>query len=167
MIGFSEQDGAHNRVLLSSVLTTLDGGAAKGYAGIPQVERAVAVYLCPQMPPLGGMVHVSHPKPVSWRMRPRTKLKVLWVRQPLPCMPWLSCRYTKPKRFKQMHEGSSDWAVQRHSRGLCPAVLGGAEADRGDPAHPAPARCTVTHRCPWDQASCVLQSCSALRWIDT
>ncbi len=30
-------------------------------------------------------------------------------------------------------------AVWRHRRGLCPAVLGGTAADRGDPAHPAPA----------------------------
>ncbi len=72
MIGFSERGTAHNRVLLrclfsggawgadevvdgpfhgqkllvSSVLTTLDGGAARGYTGIPQVERAAAVHLC-------------------------------------------------------------------------------------------------------------------------
>ncbi len=32
----------------SSVLTTLDGGAARGYVDIPQVERAVVVHLCPQ-----------------------------------------------------------------------------------------------------------------------
>ncbi len=32
----------------SSILTTLDGGVARGYAGIPQVERAIAVHLCPQ-----------------------------------------------------------------------------------------------------------------------
>ncbi len=31
----------------SSILTTLDGGVAKGYAGIPQAERAIAVHLCP------------------------------------------------------------------------------------------------------------------------
>ncbi len=30
-------------------------------------------------------------------------------------------------------------AVRRHRRGLRPAVLGGTAADRGDPAHPAPA----------------------------
>ncbi len=32
----------------SSFLTTLDGGVARGYAGIPQVERAIAVHLCPR-----------------------------------------------------------------------------------------------------------------------
>ncbi len=34
---------ARSRSSASSVLTTLDGGVARGYAGIPQVERAVAV----------------------------------------------------------------------------------------------------------------------------
>ncbi len=40
---------ARSRSSVSSILTTLDGGAARGYAGIPQVERAVvvAVHLCP------------------------------------------------------------------------------------------------------------------------
>ncbi len=75
-IGFSERGVAHNRVLLrwpffpevleeltkswmapftarsrssaSSILTTLDG-VARGYAGIPQVERAIAVHLCPRL----------------------------------------------------------------------------------------------------------------------
>ncbi len=49
---------ARSRSSVSSVLTTLDGGAARGYAGIPQVERA-------ETPPLGGTVRVSRPKPVS------------------------------------------------------------------------------------------------------
>ncbi len=38
---------ARSRSSISSFLTTLDGGAARGNAGIPQVERAVAVHLCP------------------------------------------------------------------------------------------------------------------------
>ncbi len=39
---------APSRSSIFSVLTTLDGGAARGYAGIPQVERAIAVHLCPR-----------------------------------------------------------------------------------------------------------------------
>ncbi len=39
---------ARSRSSPSSVLTTLNGGAARGYMDIPQVERAVAVHLCPQ-----------------------------------------------------------------------------------------------------------------------
>ncbi len=38
---------ARSRSSASSILTTLDVGAARGYAGIPQVERAIAVCLCP------------------------------------------------------------------------------------------------------------------------
>lgn len=37
-----------NRSSASSVLTTLDDGAAKGYVEIPPVERAIAMQLCPQ-----------------------------------------------------------------------------------------------------------------------
>ncbi len=44
------------------VLTTLDGGVARGYAGIPQVERAVAVHLCPW-------------NAATWRNRPRLPSK--------------------------------------------------------------------------------------------
>ncbi len=36
--------------------------------GIPQVERAITVHLCPhETPPHGGTVRISHPKPVSLR----------------------------------------------------------------------------------------------------
>ena len=38
---------ARNRSDGSSSLTTLDGGATKGYKRIPPVERAVAMQLCP------------------------------------------------------------------------------------------------------------------------
>ncbi|KAI2645272.1 hypothetical protein H4Q32_026108 [Labeo rohita] len=43
--------------LSSSLLTTLDGGAARGYVDIPQMKRAVAVHLCPQ-------------NATTWRNRP-------------------------------------------------------------------------------------------------
>ncbi len=36
-------------------------------------------------------------------------------------------------------------ADRRNRRGLCPAVLGDAEVDRGEPAHPAPAWGTGLH----------------------
>ncbi len=38
---------ARNKPCGSSPLTTLDGGAALGYMGIPSVERSVAMQLCP------------------------------------------------------------------------------------------------------------------------
>ncbi len=57
-------------------------------------------------PPLGGIIRVSCPKPVSWRLCLWPKLIVLRARQLLPCMPWLPCRFAKA--LKQMHEGNSD-----------------------------------------------------------
>ncbi len=46
----------------SSILTTLGGGVARGYVGIPQVERAIAVHLCPR-------------NTATWRNRPRLPSK--------------------------------------------------------------------------------------------
>ncbi len=53
---------ARSRSSASSILTTLDGGVARGYAGIPQVERAIAVHLCPR-------------NAATWRNRPRLPSK--------------------------------------------------------------------------------------------
>ncbi|XP_056598979.1 interferon-induced very large GTPase 1-like [Triplophysa dalaica] len=50
----------------SGSLTSLDGGAAKGYVEIPQVERAVAVQLCRQTA-------------ATWRNRPRLPSKAWWA----------------------------------------------------------------------------------------
>ncbi len=35
---------------------------------------------------------------ISWQPLSRPKLTVLGARQPPPCTPWLSCRFTKPRR---------------------------------------------------------------------
>ncbi len=50
-----------------------------------------------ETPPLGGTVRVSRPRTVSWQPLSRPKLTVLRARQPPPCTPWLSCRFTKPR----------------------------------------------------------------------
>ncbi|KAL0163691.1 hypothetical protein M9458_039444, partial [Cirrhinus mrigala] len=39
---------ARSRHVISPSLTTLDGGPARGYTEVPQVERAIAMHLCPQ-----------------------------------------------------------------------------------------------------------------------
>ncbi len=52
---------ARSRSSASSILT-LDSGVARGYAGIPQVERAIAVHLCPR-------------NAATWRNRPRLSSK--------------------------------------------------------------------------------------------
>ncbi len=228
---------ARSRSSASSVLTTLDGGVARGYAGIPQVERAVAVHLFPR-------------NTATWRNRPRLPSKACKLTATLAAKAYSAAgqaasalhamailQVHQAKALKQVHEGSTDpglmqelrtvtdfasssdeshgavpregdvhhggpgaptlaqpgrdegrrqgtlsrrphlpgRAVRRHRRGLRPAVLGGTAADRGDPAHPAPAWYTI-HHCPRGQASvcpspwapsCVLQSCSAPGRIDT
>ncbi len=47
---------------VSSILAALDGGAARGYVDIPQVESAVAVHLCLQ-------------NAATWRTRPHLPSK--------------------------------------------------------------------------------------------
>ncbi|KAI2644611.1 hypothetical protein H4Q32_030719 [Labeo rohita] len=49
---------ARSRYANSSSLTTLDGGPARGYTEVPQVERAIAMHLCPQ-------------NAASWRGQPK------------------------------------------------------------------------------------------------
>ncbi len=169
----------------SSVLTTLDGGAARGNAALPQVERAVTVHLCPR-------------NAATWRNRPRLPSKACKLTAALAAKAYSAAgqaasalhamailQVHQAKALKQMHEGSPDpglmqelrtatdlalratkvtawslgkaivhyggprapslaqpggdegrrqstlsrrphlpgWAVRRHCRGLCPAVL--------------------------------------------
>ncbi|KAL0157267.1 hypothetical protein M9458_048513, partial [Cirrhinus mrigala] len=49
---------ARSQHVISPSLTTLDGSPARGYTEVPQVERAIAMHLCPQ-------------NAASWRGRPR------------------------------------------------------------------------------------------------
>ncbi len=99
---------ARSRSSVFSVLDTLDGGDARGYTGIPQVERVVAVHLSPR--------------------------NAATCRK-LPCLPSKACRLMaalaakaysaagqaasalyamailqvhQAKALKQMHEGSTD-----------------------------------------------------------
>ncbi len=82
----------------SSILTTLDGGVARGYGHSPGGRERSRCTCAPETPPLGGTVRVSRPRPVSWQPLSRPKLIALRARQPPPCTPWLSCRFTKPRR---------------------------------------------------------------------
>ncbi len=100
---------ARSRSSASSVLTTLDGGVARGYAGIPQVERAVAVHLCPR-------------NAATWRNRPRLPSKACKLTAALAAKAYGCCRPRQPpplhamailqvhqaKALKQVHEGSTD-----------------------------------------------------------
>ncbi|KAI7810946.1 reverse transcriptase/ribonuclease H/putative methyltransferase [Triplophysa rosa] len=100
----------------SVALTSLDGGAARGYFEIPQVERAVAVHLCPQTA-------------ATWRARPRLPSRACKFSASL-----LSKAYTaagqaacslhamailqvhQAKALKELHEGKTDPTVMQELR---------------------------------------------------
>ncbi len=126
MIGFSERGAAHNRALPrclssrrcmrswrvcgwplsqpeaprppppSSLPSTAEWpGGTRAFPRWKERSRCTCAH---ETPPLGGTVRVSRPRPVSWQPLSRPKLTVLRARQPPPCTPWLSCRFTKPRR---------------------------------------------------------------------
>ncbi len=69
-----------------------------GTRAFPRWRKRSRCTCAHETPPLGGTVRVSRPRPVSWQPLSRPKLTVLRARQPPPCTPWLSCRFTKPRR---------------------------------------------------------------------
>ncbi|KAL0152047.1 hypothetical protein M9458_052651, partial [Cirrhinus mrigala] len=100
----------------SSALATLDGGAAKGYAGVPQVERAVAVHLCPQ-------------DAATWRGSPRLPSKACRLSSALTGRAYSAAgqaatalhamatlQVCQAKALKQLHRGSPDQAVLQELR---------------------------------------------------
>ncbi len=125
-IGFSERGAAHNRALprcLSSRRCMRSWRVCGWPLSRPEAARPPPPSSLPSMaewpggtrafprwrersrctcahetPPLGGTVRVSRPRPASWQPLSRPKLTVLRARQPPPCTPWLSCRFTKPRR---------------------------------------------------------------------
>ncbi len=124
-IGFSERGAAHNHALLrclssrrcmrswrsrgwplsrpeaarppppSSPSTAEWPGGTRAFPRWRERSRCTCAH---ETLPLGGTVRVSRPRPVNWHRLSRPKLTVLRARQPPPCMPWLSCRFTKPRR---------------------------------------------------------------------
>ncbi len=100
----------------SSVLTTLNGGVARGYAGIPQVERAVAVHLCPR-------------NAATWRNRPRLPSKACKLTAALAVKAYSAAgqaasalhamailQVHQAKALKQVHEGSTDPGLMQELR---------------------------------------------------
>ncbi len=107
---------ARSRSSASSVLTTLDGGVARGYAGIPQVERAVAVHLCPR-------------NAATWRNRPRLPSKACKLTAALVAKAYSAAgqaasalhamailQVHQAKALKQVHEGSTDPGLMQELR---------------------------------------------------
>ncbi len=100
----------------SSILTTLDGGVARGYAGIPQVERAIAVHLCPR-------------NAATWRNRPRLPSKACKLTAAHAAKAYSAAgqaasalhamailQVHQAKALKQVHEGSTDPGLMRELR---------------------------------------------------
>ncbi len=107
---------ARSRSSASSVLTTLDGGVARGYAGIPQVERAVAVHLCPR-------------NAATWRNRPRLPSKACKLTAALAAKAYSAAgqaasalhamailQVHQAKALKQVQEGSTDPGLMQELR---------------------------------------------------
>ncbi len=100
----------------SSILTTLDGGVARGYAGIPQVERAIAVHLCPR-------------NAATWRNRPRLPSKACKLIAALAAKAYSAAgqaasalhamailQVHQAKALKQVHEGSTGLGLMQELR---------------------------------------------------
>ena len=107
---------ARSRSSPSSILTTLDGGAARGYVDIPQVERAVAVHLCPQ-------------NAATWRNRPRLPSKACKLSAALAAKAYSAAgqaasalhamailQVHQAKALKAMHEGGTDPRLMQELR---------------------------------------------------
>ncbi len=107
---------ARSRSSASSVLTTLDGGVARGYAGIPQVERAFALHLCPR-------------NAATWRNRPRLPSKACKLTASLAAKAYSAAgqaasalhamailQVHQAKALKQVHEGSTDPGLMQELR---------------------------------------------------
>ncbi len=99
MIGFSEQGTAHNRVLLQYLFSRRCKRSWRRHGWPLSQPEAARLSLLSSLPrwiewsrctcayetlPLGGIVRISWPKPVSWRPLSWPKLIVLRARQPLP-----------------------------------------------------------------------------------
>ncbi len=102
---------ARNKPSASSVLTTLDGGAAQGYVEIPPVERAIAVQLCPQ----GAAI---------WRGNPRLPSRACKFSSALTAKVYVAAgqahsalhamvllQVHQAKALKQLHESGADPGV--------------------------------------------------------
>ncbi len=107
---------ARSRSSASSVLTTLDGGVARGHAGIPQVERAVTVHLCPR-------------NAATWRNRLRLPSKACKLTAALAAKTYSAAgqaasalhamailQVHQAKALKQVHEGSTDQGLMQELR---------------------------------------------------
>ncbi len=134
------------RSSVSSILTTLDGRAARGYAGIPQVEKAVKVYLCPR-------------NAATWRNRPRLPSKACKLTAALSAKAYSAAgqapsalhsmailQVHQAKVLKQVHEGSTDLGLTQELRRQLTSLYEQRKSQRG----PSGRRCP-----PWWSRSAI------------
>ncbi len=106
---------ARNRPSASSVLTTLDCGAAQGYVEIPPVERAIAMQLCPQGAAAwrGNPCLLSRACKFSSALTAKAYSAAGQAASALHAMALLQVH--QAKALKQLHEGAADPAgLQEH-----------------------------------------------------
>ncbi len=107
---------ARNRPSASSVLTTLDGGAAQGYVEVPPVERAIAMQLCPQ----GAAAWRGNPRlpsracKFSFALTAKAYGAAGQAASALHAMALLQVH--QAKALKQLHEGDADPGVLQELR---------------------------------------------------
>ncbi len=118
---------ARSRPSASSVLTTLDGGAAQGYVEVPPVERAIAMQLCPQ----GA---------AAWRGNPRLPSRACKFSSALTAKAYGAAgqaasalhamallQVHQAKALKQLHEGDADPGVLQELRTATDLALRGTK----------------------------------------
>ncbi|XP_057179662.1 uncharacterized protein LOC130547610 [Triplophysa rosa] len=107
---------ARTRQTGSVALSSLDGGAARGYVDVPQVERAVAVHLCPQAAS-------------TWRGRPKLPSKACRTSASLVSKAYTAAgqaasslhamailQVHQAKELKEIHEGKTDPGLMQELR---------------------------------------------------
>ncbi len=114
---------ARCRSSASSILTTLDGGVARRYAGVPQVERAIAVHLCPR----NAATRRNHPHLPSKACKLTAALAAKaysaagQAASALHAMAILQVHQAKV--LKQVHEGSTDPGLMQELRSVTDFAL--------------------------------------------
>ncbi len=97
---------ARIRSSASSILTTLDSGAARGYAGIPQGERAITVHLCPRNAATWTNRLPSKACKLTAALAAKAYSAAGQAASALHAMAILQVQ--QAKALKQVHEGSTD-----------------------------------------------------------
>ncbi len=111
---------ARNKSCSSSPFTTLDGGAALGYADIPSVEQSVAMQLCPT----AATTLRGNPRLPSWACKYSSGLTGSAYRA---CGEAASALYTmallQVHQPKDLHEGGHDLVVLHELRAATDLAL--------------------------------------------